>query len=155
MPRFARAWRQVLRAVVVATAAALLPAALQAAEYRSIGAEPAILYDAPTKLGRKLAIAPRGMPVEIVVSQNDWVRVRDSSGDMSWVEKRLLSDHRTLVTMAPLAAHASADDSSPVTMRLDAGVLVDLVEVPSNGWVNIHHHDGESGWVKVSQVWGN
>ena len=126
-----------------------------AAEYRSIGSDPAILYDAPTARGRKLAIAPRGMPVEIVVPQNDWVRIRDSSGEMSWVEKRFLGDKRTLVTLAPASAHASADESSPVTMRLEAGVLVDLVDLPSNGWANVRHHDGETGWLRLSQVWGN
>ena len=136
--------------------AAVLPArAALAAEYRSVGPDPAILYDAPTARGRKLAIAPRGMPVEIVVPQNDWVRVRDSSGEMSWMERRFLADKRTLVTLAAVSAHASADESALVTMRLESGVLVDLIEVPSNGWVNVRHRDGETGWVKLSQVWGN
>jgi SH3-like domain-containing protein len=144
-----------LMAVVTLCGAAGIPTGQAlAAEYRSIGADPAILYDAPTTRGRKLAIAPRGMPVEVVVVQNDWVRVRDASGDMSWMERRLLGDRRTLVVQAPASAHAHPDDSSPVTMRLEAGVIVDLVELPSNGWINVRHRDGESGWLKVAQVWG-
>ena len=84
--------------VVLALAgAAALPQAALAADFKSIGDAPAILYDAPTLRGRKLSVAPRGMPVEIVVVQGDWDRVRDASGEFSWIEKRMLSDRHTVV----------------------------------------------------------
>jgi len=62
-----------------------------AADFKSVGPGPAIMYDAPAQKSRKLHVAPAGMPVEIVFANGDWTRVRDASGDLSWMETRLLS----------------------------------------------------------------
>lgn len=125
-----------------------------ATDYQSVGADPAILYDAPTTRGRKLSVAPRGMPVEIVVTEGDWVRVRDASGELSWIQKNALVDKRVVVATTPAAVHAAPDDGSPVVFSLEPGVEADLLEVPANGWAHVRHHDGLSGWIKVTQVWG-
>ncbi|MBX9722147.1 MAG: SH3 domain-containing protein, partial [Candidatus Obscuribacterales bacterium] len=66
----------------------LASSAAQALEFRAIGASPVILYDAPSVKGGKLAVAPRGMPVEVVFTSGAWSKVRDVSGDMSWVESK-------------------------------------------------------------------
>lgn len=125
-----------------------------ATDYQSVGADPAILYDAPATGGRKLSIAPRGMPVEIVVVEGDWVRVRDASGELSWIQKSALVDKRVIVATTLAAAHAAPNDGSPIVFSLEPGVEADLLEVPANGWVHVRHHDGLSGWIKVTQVWG-
>jgi hypothetical protein len=148
-----------LVAVGAALLAALLglcsmPSVALAVDYKSVGADPAILYDAPTTRGRKLAVAPRGMPLEIVVANPDWVRVRDQSGDLSWIEKRALSDKRTLVATGLAAAHAGPDEASPVIFRAQPGVVVELIESPSNGFVHVRHRDGMSGWMRLADLWG-
>ena len=130
------------------------PASASAADFKSVGDQPAILYDAPTLRGRKLSIAPRGMPVEIVVVQGDWDRVRDSSGEFSWIQKTALADRRTLVSASDATLHAAADERSPTVLRLAPGVMVDLIEPPSNGFAHVRHRDGTSGWVRISEVWG-
>ena len=128
----------------------------RAADFKSVGAEPAILYDAPTLRGGRTAIAPRGMPVEVVVAQDEWIRVRDATGALSWVEKRLLVDRRTVVASAPgsIDIRAAADDNAPVVFRVQPGVLLDLTVPPSAGWVGVRHRDGPSGFVRVGSVWG-
>jgi hypothetical protein len=131
-----------------------MPSAALAADFKSVGDQPAILYDAPTLRGRKLSVAPRGMPVEIVVVQGDWDRVRDSSGEFSWIQKAALGDRRTLVSLTDATLHASADEHAPTVLRLGPGVLIDLLEPPSNGFAHVRHRDGYTGWVKVSEVWG-
>jgi hypothetical protein len=131
-----------------------MPAPASAADFKSVGDQPAILYDAPTLRGRKLSVAPRGMPVEIVVVQGDWDRVRDSSGEFSWIQKSALGDRRTLVSVSDATLHAAADDHSPAVLRVAPGVLVDLLEPPSNGYAHVRHRDGASGWIKISEVWG-
>jgi SH3-like domain-containing protein len=112
------------------------------------------MYDAPTLRGSKLAIAPRGTPLEIVVTEGDWDRVRDASGDFSWVAKSALSDHRTVVAAVPAVMHAGADDKSPPVARLAPGVWVELLEPPANGYAHVRHRGGAVGWVRVGDVWG-
>ena len=46
----------------------LLVWAQKGVDYRAVGDSPAILYDAPSIRGKKLFVAPRGMPLEVVVS---------------------------------------------------------------------------------------
>ena len=129
-----------------------------AAEYKTIANEPAILYDAPTLRGNKTFIAPRGMPVEVIVAQGDWARVRDASGGLAWVEKKMLVDRRAVVVNAPGGAaaivHASADEASPVLFRAQSGVLLEMIAASSGGWVQVRHHEGQTGFVKVNEVWG-
>ena len=133
------------------------PTSAWCAQYQSIGNEPAIFYDAPTLRGIKTFVAPRGMPVEVIVVQGDWVRVRDSTGGFAWVEKKALVDKRTVVAIAKTGSaevHAAADESSPVVFRVQAGILLDLISAPASGWVLVRHQDGQSGYVKVGDVWG-
>ena len=147
--------RRVLLGAGIASSLAF-GAAAGAADFKSVGAEPAILYDAPTLRGGKTAIAPRGMPVEVVVAQDEWIRVRDATGALSWVERRLLVDRRTVVASAPGAIdiRGAADDNAPVVFRVQPGVLLDLVVPSSAGWVGVRHRDGQSGFVRVGSVWG-
>jgi SH3-like domain-containing protein len=145
------------------SAAWLLPAALaafaggaHAAEFKSVGAAPAVLYDAPSERGRKVFIAPRGMPVEIVLSYGDWVKVRDVSGDLSWVEARALDARRELiVNVASAKIHAAPDPASPVLFSAERGVLLDLAEPIASGWIRVRHRDGQGGYVRASDVWGD
>jgi len=127
-----------------------------AADYQSVGNDPAILYDAPTLRGGRVAIAPRGMPVEIIVAENDWVRVRDSSGGLAWIEKKSLAAKRTVVAIGtvPVDVRQAPDDASPVVFRVQPGVALDLVAPPSAGWVGVRHRDGSSGFVRSASVWG-
>ena len=60
----------------------------QSAEFRSIGDSPAIAYDAPSVKAKKLFVASRDYPLEVIVNIEGWVKVRDAAGDLFWVEKR-------------------------------------------------------------------
>lgn len=130
-------------------------AGVHAADFKSIGAAPAALYDAPSEKGRKVFVAPRGMPVEVVLTYNEWVKIRDAGGDLSWVESRQLSNRRTLmVTAANAKVRASADDNAPVVMTAERGVLLELSDSVVSGWVRVRHRDGIAGFIKASDVWG-
>jgi SH3-like domain-containing protein len=131
-----------------------LPQVSLAADYKSVGDAPAILYDAPTLRGKKLAVAPRGMPVEIVVVQQDWDRVRDASGEFSWIDKHALVDRRTVVTTTATAVKSGADDRTTTLLHLESGVWVELLDPPVNGYAHVRHRDGVTGFVHVTDVWG-
>lgn len=126
-----------------------------AADFKSVGPAPAIMYDAPAQKSRKLHIAPLGMPVEIVFANGDWVRVRDAAGDLSWMESRSLSPQRTVVVEVTQATvRATAADSAPVVFNAAKGVVFDLAEPPASGWIKVKHRDGDTGYIKPIEVWG-
>ena len=140
----------------LASAALLLAAAsAQAFDFKTVGATPAILYDAPSLRGGKLFIAPRGMPVEVVLSYGEWVKVRDASGDMAWTEAKLLSAKRhVVVRVAGAKVRPTADENGIALMTADKGVLLELADPQVSPWLKVRHKDGIIGYIKASEVWG-
>jgi SH3-like domain-containing protein len=126
-----------------------------ALEFKSVGAAPTVLYDAPSPKGRKLFVAPRGMPVEVVLTYGEWTKVRDAVGDLSWVESKALTTRRNVIVAAASArVRANSEESAPVVFTADKGVLLELVDTAAAGWVRVKHRDGQSGYVRAADVWG-
>ena len=126
-----------------------------AAELGNIGTTPAIMYDAPTTRGQKLFIAPRGMPVEIIINYGAWTKVRDFSGDLSWIETRQMTGRKNvLVRTLNAKIRTAADESADILFSADKGVLMELVDSSTPGWARVKHNDGATGYIKVSDVWG-
>ena len=133
----------------------LASCAAAAFDFKTVGAHPAVLYDAPSTRGGKLFIAPSGMPVEVVLSYGEWVKVRDAAGDMSWTEARNLSAKRNvIVRAASTRVRAAPEDNAAVLMTADKNVLLELVDPEAGPWVRVRHRDGISGYVRASEVWG-
>ena len=137
--------------------AALLPAAVlaQSFNFKAIGNSPAVMYDAPTHKGIKRFIAPPGMPVEVVHVSGSWSKVRDVAGDMSWVETKDIGTKRTVVvTAANAKIRATAEDRAPIAFTADKGVLLEIAEPVASGWIKVKHRDGQTGFVRATDVWG-
>lgn len=136
--------------------AAAVPAL--ALDYRSV--EPvegnvAIMYDAPSKQGKKLFLIRRYTPVEIVVGLDGWAKVRDVEGSLAWIERKALSDKRTVVvTVTSATVRSKAEDSAPSVLEADKGVALELLEPAAAGWAKVRHRDGGSGYLRANQVWG-
>jgi SH3-like domain-containing protein len=129
--------------------------AASAFDFKTVGPHAAILYDTPSPKGGKLFIAPSGMPVEVLLSYGDWVKVRDAAGDMAWTEAQDLSARRNVIVRAPSArVRAAPDEAAAVLMTADRNVLLELVDPEPGPWVRVRHRDGISGYVKASDVWG-
>jgi SH3-like domain-containing protein len=141
--------------LLAACVLSLACSAASAFDFKSVGPHSAILYDAPSPKSGKLFIAPCGMPVEVLLSYGDWVKVRDAAGDMAWTEANGLSARRNVIVRVPSArVHAAPDDGAPVVMSADRNVLLELVDPEPGPWVRVRHRDGISGYVKASDVWG-
>ncbi|MFM7227615.1 MAG: SH3 domain-containing protein [Betaproteobacteria bacterium] len=135
----------------------VLPAASvsAASEFKSIGPGPAVMFDTPSAKGRKLFAAPAGMPVEIIINNGDWSRVRDAAGDLAWVENKSLSSKRMLlVESAQAIVRSSADEKAAVVFTANKGVLLELAEPVASSWLKVRHRDGDIGYAKASDVWG-
>lgn len=142
-----------MRAVILVTLMVAAGAAA-AADFRSV-TEAAVLYDTPAIRGKKLYVAPRGMPVEAVVTTEGWVRVRDKTGDLAWIERKFLTEKRTVIASAPsVAVREQANDNAKAVITVAQDVVLELVDPPSSGWVRVKHRDGATGFVAISQVWG-
>jgi len=128
-----------------------------AAEYRSV-AQPAVLYDGPSRQARKLFAAPRGMPLEVISTLGPWVKVRDMAGDVVWIERNDLAERRSVVTSAVVAVRQQPQESSAVVLHADRGVLLELADPAATeapgGWLRVRHRDGGGGWVRTTEVWG-
>ncbi len=126
-----------------------------AAEFRSIADNAVLMYDAPSVRATRLFVAAKFTPVEVMVSLDQWTKVRDQAGDLVWVEKKALSELRTVVVTVPVAElRASAADQAPVVFKAQQGVALELSELAGAGWVKLRHRDGQSGYLRVNQVWG-
>ena len=131
------------------------PGLAAAADFRSIAESGTVLYDAPSVRAQKIFVASALYPVEVVVSIDSWAKVRDVAGDLAWVEKKSLSERRTVLVKAPLAdVRQSPDDAAPVVFQARQNVALELTEVGTTGWVRVRHRDGQSGYVRNAQVWG-
>lgn len=141
------------RAAAVLAFCLAAPAAW-ALDYLSV-AEPAALYDAPSQKAQPLFAIAAGTPVEAVVTLDAWVKVRDPKGDLAWIEKRLLSQKRTVIVRADRAeVRVQADEKSALAFEAEKDVVLEWIEPGPLGWARVRHRDGQTGFVKSQQVWG-
>jgi SH3-like domain-containing protein len=121
-----------------------------------------ILYDAPSARAKPLFVLGRDTPLEVIVPVEGWTKVRDVAGTIGWVEKRNLTERRSLVVRAPVAdVRVNPEEAAPIAFRAEHGVLLELAEPATGtastampGWVKVRHRDGQSGFVRIAQVFG-
>ena len=125
-----------------------------ALDYRSV-AEVAPAYDAPSAKSKPLFVMLAGTPVELVVGLDGWSKVRDSKGDLVWIEKRHLAEKRNVIVRVDRAQiRATADEKSALVFEAERDVILELQEAAPGGWVKVRHRDGQGGFLKAPQVWG-
>ena len=126
-----------------------------ALEYRSTG-RPALLYDAPSTTAGKVAIAGSGLPLEVVIVTDAWIKVRDHSGRLAWIEKSALSGGRTVMVKSDTSAiRKQPRPDAEVVFQAARGVLLEVTgEVDAFGWLPVKHADGLSGWMPAHEAWG-
>jgi SH3-like domain-containing protein len=110
--------------------------ALAALEFLSIKDATVIMYDAPSLKADKLYVATRHLPVEAVVKVEGWVKVRDSSGSLAWVEEKQLSEKRYVIVTAPSAEiYQTASSTSPLVFRARKMLCLGCLSPPLARWV--------------------
>ena len=128
---------------------------VHAVEYVSVSESNAILYDAPSTKAKKLFVVNRFMPFEQIVTLDNWVKVRDRSGGLYWVEKRVLSNKRYVFALLPLLdVRAEPDLGSPQLFQVRQQVALEFIESTGTGWIKVRHLDGNVGYVRSTEVWG-
>lgn len=95
----------------------------------------------------------RDMPLRITAEHGHWRRVQDRDGAGGWVHYSLLSGTRyVLVEQDMLALHLRADPTTPVTARLELGVIARLGKC-GPAWCRLSAA-GYKGWAPKEALWG-
>jgi SH3-like domain-containing protein len=129
-----------------------LPA--RSAEYRTVESV-TTLYDTPNLKGTRLFVIRGDTPVEVVVNQGGWVKVRDAEGSLAWIEKKELGTRRTLIVKVDWASILQKpEDGAPVVFEAERNVSLGYLETLPGGWVKVRHRDGQEGFARTGQVWG-
>jgi SH3-like domain-containing protein len=134
-----------------------LPGAAPALDFRATAEAATVLYDAPSLKAKPVFVIGRDYPLEIVVSVEGWAKVRDATGALAWIEKKALTERRTVIVKTPqVEVFVAPDASSSVVFRAEQNVLLEIQELPSPGssWLRVRHRDGQSGFARMQQLWG-
>ena len=127
-----------------------------AAEFRSVQENAAVLYDAPSRASKPVFVVQRHYPLEVIITLDAWIKVRDHAGVLSWIERKSLSEKRmVMVSGASAEVRQRPDEGAPVAFSAAQSVVLELVEVAPGGWLRVRHADGASGFVRAAQVWGD
>ena len=127
----------------------------QGADYRSVQENAAVLYDAPSRAAKPLTVVSRHYPLELIVNLDAWVKVRDHTGALAWIEKKLLADKRMVMVTTPSAeVRVRPEEGAAPSFVAASGVALELIEIAPGGWLRVRHADGASGYVRAAQVWG-
>jgi SH3-like domain-containing protein len=138
-----------------AALATLLAGAATAADFRSVGEAPAVGVDAPSLRGKKTYVYSPGYPLEVIINLDGWTKVRDASGDFAWLEEKAFGDRRTVLVKAAVAEVRQApEDSAPIAFQAEQNVLLEWLGPSVPGWARVRLRDGQSGFVKILQLWG-
>ena len=130
--------------------------AANAVDFVSVGNSSAILYDAPTAKAKKKFVVNRYMPFEQVVTLDNWIKVRDSKGELFWVEKRALSSKRYVFALSPLLeVFAGPDSGSARVFKVRQQVALEYLASTGTGWIKVRHQDGDVGFARSAEVWGD
>lgn len=128
------------------------------ADFRQTTDNATVAYEGPSAKATKQFIYSRGTPVEVVVQIEGWVKIRDASGTLAWIERKALGERSNVqVKLAVADVYTAPDAASPIVFRVDNGVLLQVVtpQPPNTGaWVQVRHRDGQTGFVRLDSVFG-
>ena len=144
-----------MRARAALATLALAASGAAAAEFRTVEESAAVLYDTPSRAATRLFVVSRHYPLEVIVNLDAWIKVRDHTGALAWIEAKALGAKRmVLVTGALAEARVRPEDAAPIAFVAAQNVALELVEVVPAGWLRVRAADGADGYVRASQVWG-
>ncbi|HEX5613495.1 MAG TPA: SH3 domain-containing protein [Burkholderiales bacterium] len=135
---------------------ALFASAPAMAQFRSVEENAAILYDAPSRAATRVSVVSRHYPLEVITTLGAWIKVRDHTGALAWIETKSLGErHMVLATAAATEVRQRPDDAAPVAFIALQNVVLERIDGASGGWLRVRAADGAEGYVRASQVWGS
>jgi len=137
----------------------LLSAAAARAEMLSIDGNDVNMRSGPGTRYRVMWELGNGFPLSVLKRSGQWYRVRDFEGTIGWI-------HRDVVKKTPhMIVKVHKKSRKRINVRSGPGTKYRIVAKAyygvvfktlqqKNGWVNVQHEKGVTGWVKRSLLWG-
>jgi SH3-like domain-containing protein len=96
----------------------------------------------------------RGLPVQVTAETDEWRRICDPDGGLSWVHKRTTDGQRTVMRVQPGPApiRVGPRETAAVAAYLAPRALASLDRC-DNGWCKLRVNR-VSGWALASDLWG-
>ncbi|MBW2521172.1 MAG: SH3 domain-containing protein [Deltaproteobacteria bacterium] len=101
----------------------------------------------------------KGFPLRVIGSQGNWIKVSDFESDVGWIYKNLVSRKPHLIVKTNRNSKARINIRSGPGTRYEVvgkaqyGVVFETLK-RGEGWVQVRHESGLTGWVKRSLLWG-
>ncbi len=100
-----------------------------------------------------------GFPLMVLKRTGNWIRVRDFEGTIGWVHNDVVNKSAHMIVKVHKNSRKRINvRSGPGTKyrivgKAYYGVVFKTLK-QKNGWVNVQHRKGVTGWVKRSLLWG-
>jgi len=136
--------------------AASVPPTAAAKSFVTIGDEPAIMFDAPSTRANKTFIVNALTPLEVLVKLDKWTKVRDTENAIGWIENAAIGERRHVqVSVASADVRAMSAANAALVFDAQRAVLLEVTGPIAEGWLSVRHRDGQAGYVRLSQIWGD
>ena len=96
----------------------------------------------------------KGLPLVVVAETEMWRKVRDVTGDESWIHKPALSGIRRVIVLEEATLHSKAKDAARIMAILERNALLELEECNEADWCKVKSADGLKGWTQRYKLWG-
>lgn len=98
----------------------------------------------------------KGLPVRVIAETEEWRRIQDPEGSVSWVHRRMVDGRRTGIVRPTrdmrVGMHVKPESGARVAAWASDGVIVDITD-ERQGWREIKSGRFK-GWVPVGELWG-
>ncbi len=134
----------------------LLCSTIAFAQRLSVSAETANIRSGPGTEGYEIVWqAERYYPIEILEQRGPWILFQDFEGDKGWINKSLVADTETVITIKDKSNVRSGPGTGteyPIAFTVEKGVPFKVLEQKGE-WIHVEHADGDVGWLHKSLVW--
>ena len=96
----------------------------------------------------------KGLPLVVVAETEMWRKVRDVTGDESWIHKPALSGVRRVLVLEDASLHNRAKPNAKVVALVERNALLELESCNEDDWCRVRSTDGLKGWTERYKLWG-
>lgn len=132
---------------------ALASGAAHAFDFKTV-TDNAVVYDGGSRQANPQFIVLRGTPVEVIVTVEKWVKIREQSGGIGWVERSQIGNAKNVIVLTTTDVRQQPDNTSPVVFSAAKDLLLESMDQPVGAWIKIKHRDGQTGFVPRRAIWG-
>jgi SH3-like domain-containing protein len=98
----------------------------------------------------------KGLPVRVIAETEEWRRIQDPEGGVSWVHRRMVDGRRTGIVRPArdmrVGMHIKPESAARVAAWASDGVIVEITD-ERQGWREIKSGRFK-GWIPAAELWG-